>query len=396
MGYSVLHLQEEDLLKIKDMVCDDPNIRSLDGIQYLWNLESLDLGAKGTGVDNITLLENLTMLERIYIPASKIDNITALSGLDLKYLDLTGNRVTDLTPLQEMANLEVLLLDRQHPDYITDIAPLKNLQKLRVLDLSHNKIADISALEFLDNITFLKLKDNRVASIEALSGMKLEILDISINQVSDLSYLDGSKQTLAYLNLAYNKLSSLDFLADFDKIRHLNAARNRINDITVLSSLNGLSVLILDINLLTDITPVYGRAGAGLINELSVSFNCIPEIDPVFEQKVVKFRSNGQCKPAPLFTDIDLNLVVNKDLITEREPANDPAEDGSDNDSGDKEKDKNEKIDQGVAADFEKGTSPGGCSFSGNGFHGADAVALCAAAFILIRKLRIKQGVTEE
>ncbi len=89
---------------------------------------------------------------------------------DLVYLDLTNNKITDLSFV-------------------------KNLLKLRLLGLGNNKITDISALSSLSELEFLEIYANAIPDITPITGLlKLTHLNCARIGLSDLTTLGGMKQ----------------------------------------------------------------------------------------------------------------------------------------------------------------------------------------------------------
>ena len=82
----------------------------------------------------------------------QIDSLRYMTSLTTLYL--SGNQISDLTPLTNLNNLEVLILDRNR---ISDITPLANLTNLTQLDMRGNRISDITPLSNLTNLRQLRL-----------------------------------------------------------------------------------------------------------------------------------------------------------------------------------------------------------------------------------------------
>jgi hypothetical protein len=74
-------------------------------------------------------------------------------------LDLSGNLITDLSPLAGLQQLEELNLADNRLSYID---ALSNLSRLKSLDLSGNSIDDISPLFELGSLEYVNLSGNRV------------------------------------------------------------------------------------------------------------------------------------------------------------------------------------------------------------------------------------------
>jgi hypothetical protein len=99
-------LTEADLLDVQALDAGQLNIRDLSGIEYCLNLQWLDLR------DN--LISNLKPLEQLGRPESPFDS-------PLVYLNLNNNRIEDITPLVGLMNLNHLLL---FGNELMDIGPL--------------------------------------------------------------------------------------------------------------------------------------------------------------------------------------------------------------------------------------------------------------------------------
>jgi hypothetical protein len=76
-----------------------------------------------------------------------------------KLLFIPWNRFSDITPLKNLVNLEILDLSINQ---ISDISSLRNLANLRELDLYNNQVTDISPLKNLVNLkkNVFKIKSN--------------------------------------------------------------------------------------------------------------------------------------------------------------------------------------------------------------------------------------------
>ena len=91
---------------------------------------------------------------------SQIDDLSPLEGLgQLQVMVLDNNQVTDLTPLSGLTNLVSLNLAKNQ---ITDLAPLQKLGKLTELNLSNNQITDLMPLQTpaLEGVKELNLSNN--------------------------------------------------------------------------------------------------------------------------------------------------------------------------------------------------------------------------------------------
>lgn len=101
----------------------------------------------------------------------------------LKSLNLSDNKISDLSPLRYLENLDLLLLSKNH---ISDLTPLAG-KSFIVLDLGSNRISDLAPLESVRVSESLKLEDNQITEYEPISQMHVKKIYIANNPVPDLS-----------------------------------------------------------------------------------------------------------------------------------------------------------------------------------------------------------------
>ncbi|WP_110931265.1 leucine-rich repeat domain-containing protein [Paenibacillus bouchesdurhonensis] len=174
-------------------------LSNLEGIQYFTDLKSLAIW--GTGVKDITLLEQLKKIETLNLDENQIEDISVLGKLtNIKHLYLADNQIKDIDVLSQLQQLETLTLSGNQ---IQQITALSQLSQLRYLKLSNNQIEDITPLASLTNLWTADLSKNRITDIGALSNLKnLHTLYLSGNHITDFT------PTAAY----YNNLRNKDFL----------------------------------------------------------------------------------------------------------------------------------------------------------------------------------------
>ena len=103
------------------------------------------------------LLEDL---EDIDMAEYEIEN---LDGIDcckhLINLDLSNNKLTDITELYHLKNLQEIYLANNQIGYIDALGFIKNL---RVVDLSHNEINDLTPLFQLPKLEYVNVLGNKI------------------------------------------------------------------------------------------------------------------------------------------------------------------------------------------------------------------------------------------
>lgn len=146
-------------------------------------------------------------------------------------LTLNHEGISDLRPLAAIPTLRYLSLSGNRISDVSALAPLK----LKELVLSDNIIQDLKgfdALRYPDELRMLVLSDNGIEKIDALARFsKLRELWLTGNQVKDLSPLPK-------------------------EIEQLYIGRNQVADLTPLKALSGLKILGASQNPITAIAPV--------------------------------------------------------------------------------------------------------------------------------------------
>jgi hypothetical protein len=89
-------------------------------------------------------------------------------------MDLSGNRITDLSPLAGLQQLQELNLADNELSYID---ALSNLHHLKSIDLSNNAIDDISPLFEIENLEYADLTNNKVplSQVEELRSLDVDV-----------------------------------------------------------------------------------------------------------------------------------------------------------------------------------------------------------------------------
>ncbi|XP_042494186.1 uncharacterized protein LOC122073639 [Macadamia integrifolia] len=128
----------------------------------------------------------------------------------LRSVNLSGNFIVQITPGSLPKGLHNLNLSRNK---IVVIEGLRDLTRLRVLDLSYNRISRIG--QGLSNCTLIKelyLAGNKISDVEGLHRLlKLMVLDLSFNKITTakaLGQLVASYSSLLALNLLGNPIQS--------------------------------------------------------------------------------------------------------------------------------------------------------------------------------------------
>lgn len=150
----------------------DRGIRSIEGLQYAINLESLDLSENG--IKDLTPLTNLKKLTYIELDRNMIGDLTPLSSLtNLIHLNIYNNdQIDDMTAISNLENLEWLDLHWcNRGKRKVNVQPLGNITTLKMVNLESNLVEDISFAKRLTNLEVIGVGANHIVDMTPLSDM---------------------------------------------------------------------------------------------------------------------------------------------------------------------------------------------------------------------------------
>jgi internalin A len=94
-------------------------------------------------------LQNHKNLVELRVAKNQITHLATLSSPALAILDLSHNRITDLSPLRDLKSLRTLHLSHNH---ITDLSPLLNLPSLQILEIWNNPLSQPSLSKYIPTL----------------------------------------------------------------------------------------------------------------------------------------------------------------------------------------------------------------------------------------------------
>jgi len=164
---TVIYLDE-----IKDVksfnVTEGKNIVSLQGLQYFYGLTMLNL--TNQKIEDVTTVGKLVNLENLYLSGNRIKSIYPLRNLpELKILDLKRNQIDDVNPLSILCEYERLNELYLSYNNITEVQGLTLITSLSVLQIDHNEINDFRFVNNLRNLKCLYLSGNKSEDYTVIS-----------------------------------------------------------------------------------------------------------------------------------------------------------------------------------------------------------------------------------
>jgi Leucine-rich repeat (LRR) protein len=204
-----------------------------------------------------------------------------LSDISIKSLSLFMGMFSDLSPLAELTDLEILEISSNR--YITDISPISSLVNLKKIKLFNCfGIESIEAISPLINLRYLNIHYKDMYYRELLPLQKLEVLqlnNISPSQL-DVSYI-AQLRSLKALSISIGT-------NDEDGIMNISQLGNLVN----LEKFFISGAIDIDISWITHLQK---------LRELNLRVNRIDDISPLLE--------------LPNLVDVDLHETVVRDIL---------------------------------------------------------------------------------
>lgn len=242
-------------LRLKTLILQHDNLRSLDGVEALVTLEVLDassnaIGAFPKNVANLRSLRELNIcgnrLKQLPESIGKLTNLQLLNcssnrlvrlpdslmNLDrLVDLDISGNRIDQLP--ENFGNLSKLLDFRASGNQLTCLpASFAHLKSLVSLLIGNNRLLFVPMfLGSLERLEILNLRNNRISTVEcSLTSVKSLVLDS--NRLGAICSGVCQCENLEVLSLEKNAITTIpEEIANLKKLRSLQLNGNPISDI---------------------------------------------------------------------------------------------------------------------------------------------------------------------
>ncbi|MGX7112082.1 leucine-rich repeat domain-containing protein [Gemella cuniculi] len=212
---------------------------------------SSEYGVKVKSIEGLQFAENLeklSMVNQNFNDISPLKNLTKLKYLDLRNVAKDNKSINDVSPLKNLNSLEYLNLFKAE---IKNAEELKGLTNLKTLNLGATKIKDIEFLKNMTEITYLNLEHNNISDVSALENLvkvKTLLLDArpktyfggdNEERIKDISRLEKLKN-LEELGVSNHNIENIDVVKNFKKLVKFHATNNNIENFEVLLSLSAL------------------------------------------------------------------------------------------------------------------------------------------------------------
>ena len=230
----------------------DGKIKSVKGLESFLNLETLILSTNSISSNNdeskINYIKDIPSLKTLILSENKLQNADVISNSKyLESVDLSGNEITDISAFTDWVkmlqdsylsmNLRYLNLSGNN---ISDLTPISTITTLTTLNLGSNNIVDLAPIKDFTELTSLDISANKIEDIQYVAGFtKLTSLLMENNMIKDLSYI-SDLTLLQHLNISNNKIDTLKDISRMYSLIDLKANKNRIKTIKDIEGLNNL------------------------------------------------------------------------------------------------------------------------------------------------------------
>ena len=318
-------------IKVKISEKKNESLVTVAGKQYEEWTSSLSLKDTSLGDGVLSDVVKLYSLTSLTLSGDSLTNISPLSALGgLVFLDLSNNSISDISPLGNLRELKTLYLDNNP---ITDLSPLYSLPQLEMLSIRGIAITDEQLDVLSETMPNCKIHSDPGTPEETASEVTVgslsfrtdaEELDLSNMGLTDLSPLTVCK-SLKKLNITGNSVSDLTPLMDLPELEWLSFKDNLVTDLRPLMGMRSLRCINAEGNGITGTMPL---AALTDLSELYLAFNRIEDLSGL--RGMTNLRRLGLENTG--LTDADLDLLATLtglDVLPPRQPRPDGRGGGS-------------------------------------------------------------------
>ncbi len=249
------NLYDADLETISKMVIQNEAIESVDELVYFTGLRYLEISS--ARISDVSAIGTLDRLQTLILSGNQIKDISPLAGcISLQKLDLSNNLIMDASPLYGLDKLIDLNLSNNSISHVTE--EIRNLTNLKLLNFTRNRISDMSVFSNMPGLNTLYLSSNKISQVVPLENMD-SLVEYSLegNSLSTIETL-GDMPALEKLSVGSNCLTDLSFAPQYPWLLELTISNNDITSLEPLRGNTDLQALRMQATLVTDVTPLAG------------------------------------------------------------------------------------------------------------------------------------------
>jgi len=184
----------------------------------------------------------------------KIRTLSPTSELsELKELNCSNTLISNLFPIRNLNRLEILDFSNTPVD---DLSPLNYSTTLKELNCSFTLIDNLSPIEGLVNLEMLECNGIKITDLNFTEKLhKLKTLDCSETKILDLSPLKHLT-AIETFDISGTKITNLDSLVYAGTLKYLNCENSSVTSIKPLAQLEYLEVLRISNTEISSLSPL--------------------------------------------------------------------------------------------------------------------------------------------
>lgn len=203
---------------LRTLELSNNNIVNISALKDCFNISSLNLN--GNQIADISAIATIDNLKSLDLSNNQISEISPMAE-NQNFIDsepainLSNNKIVDVSPLSKFKNSKSFSLD---DNFIEDVLPLASCTMLEHLSIKNNRISDLSVLGRMSNLNRVLAVGNPIVKIEGLN-LSSERTGISGEKFSSDSLLGGSILSVSYteqIDWAAAKSLKIDDLRVYD------------------------------------------------------------------------------------------------------------------------------------------------------------------------------------
>ncbi len=237
---ATLEQTEDSLINVNDSVAIYPDTLELPDNSLMIQLIRHLRNAREVDISNNLDIENLA-------PLSEMDN--------LRLLRCAHTLIDNLTPLRTLSRLQVLDITGCP---VESLEPLRYVSELREVDAAYTAVKRGTVIVNFKKLETLNLSHTNLDSLPDLKGLShLHTLELDATPLQNIDSLSGLHHLTA-LNLAKTPVRHFQPLSNLRALQSLNLDSTRITNLQPLAALDSLTILQINGTRVHDLSPLAG------------------------------------------------------------------------------------------------------------------------------------------
>ena len=184
-------------------------------------------------------------------------SLSPLIGKSLLTLNLSRNRLIDLSVLQYLTKLRELHLAYNYIES-SQFDYLSYLKSLEIIDISHNHLKEQRIIDIIENMSKLRIFINNMNDYSRIVFTKnspnLQQIYLEGNSLSTLEF-HRPKPALGILSIKGNHLVEVTGLKNLENLEHINCNHNSLVNLAWLRNSSNIKIINAESNELHSFTP---------------------------------------------------------------------------------------------------------------------------------------------